>query len=127
MVLTGLSNSYLLLGFLMMNKAKGGDLGNVDPGFDAVKQLLGGAEIVATSPDLRQTFAQNDAWEAPCAQDYAFARRKAGLPVAFVQGPEGTPAVYLTADLVANRPNQELAKKFIDFELSSDVQAVWAR
>ena len=40
-----------------------------------------------------------------------------------MQGEEGTPAVYLTANLVANRPNQELAKKFIDFAESPEVQA----
>lgn len=126
LVLTDFSNAYGLLGFLMMNKARGGDLGNVDPGFKAVQELLGGATIVATSPELQQAFAQNDAWVAPYASDYAFTLRKAGLPVEFVQGEEGTPAVYLTINLVANRPNQELAKKFIDFSIAAEVQNGWA-
>ncbi|MGO4706214.1 ABC transporter substrate-binding protein [Microvirga sp. 2MCAF38] len=126
-VLTDLSNSYGLLGFLMMNKIKGGDIKNAEPGFEAVKGLLGGAVIVSTSPEMQQNFAQNDAWVAPYAQDYAYTLRKAGLPIEFVQGAEGTPAVYLTANLVANRPNQDLAKKFIDFSLSPEVQAGWAQ
>jgi putative spermidine/putrescine transport system substrate-binding protein len=126
-VLTDFSNAYGLLGFLMMNKAKGGDLDNVDPGFEAVKALLADAVIVTTSPELQQNFAQNDAWIAPYASDYAYTLRKAGLPVEFVQGAEGTPAVYLTINMVANRPNQELAKKFIDFSLSAEVQAGWAQ
>lgn len=126
-VLTDLSNSYGLLGFLMMNKVKGGDIKNPDPGFNAVKELLGSAVIVSTSPELQQNFAQNDAWIAPYAQDYAYTLRKAGLPIEFVQGAEGTPAVYLTANLVANRPNQDLAKKFIDFSISPEVQEGWAR
>lgn len=125
-VLTDFSNAYGLLGFLMMNKAKGGDLNNVDPGFNAVKEILNDSVVVTTSPELQQNFAQNDAWIAPYASDYAYTLRKAGLPVEFVQGEEGTPAVYLTANLVANRPNQELAKKFIDFSLSAEVQAGWA-
>src|SRR5262249_39530281 len=126
-VLTDFSNAYGLLSFLMMNKAKGGDLNNVDPGFEAVKALLADATIVATSPELQQQFAQNDAWVAPYASDYAYTLRTAGLPVEFVQGTEGTPAVYLTINMVANRPNQELAKKFIDFSLSAEVQAGWAQ
>jgi putative spermidine/putrescine transport system substrate-binding protein len=126
LVLTDFSNAYGLLGFLMMNKAKGGDLNNVNPGFDAVKELLTGATIVATSPEMQQAFAQNDAWVAPYASDYAYTLRKAGLPVEFVQGEEGTPAVYLTINLVANRPNQELAKKFIDFSIAAEVQSGWA-
>ena len=126
-LLTDLSNSYGLLGFLMMNKVKGGDIKTPDAGFDAVKGLLGSSIVVATSPEIQQNFAQNDAWIAPYAQDYAFTLRKAGLPIEFVQGEEGTPAVYLTANLVANRPNQDMAKKFIDFSLSAEVQAGWAR
>lgn len=126
LVLTDFSNAYGLLGFLMMNKAKGGDLANVNPGFDSVKELLDGAAIVATSPELQQAFAQQDAWVAPYASDYAYTLRKAGLPVEFVQGAEGTPAVYLTINLVANRPNQDLAKKFIDFSLAAEVQSGWA-
>lgn len=125
-VLTDLSNSYGLQGFLAMNKAKGGDLTNVDPGFNAVKDLLAGSVIVSTSPEMQQNFAQNDAWVAPYAQDYAYTLRKAGLPIAFVQPAEGTPAVYITANLVAGRPNQALAKKFIDFSLSAEAQAGWA-
>jgi putative spermidine/putrescine transport system substrate-binding protein len=126
-VLTDFSNAYGLLGFLMMNKAKGGDLNNVEPGFEAVKGMLSDVAIVATSPELQQAFAQQDAWIAPYASDYAYTLRKAGLPVEFVQGAEGTPAVYLTINMVANRPNQELAKKFIDFSLSAEVQAGWAQ
>jgi putative spermidine/putrescine transport system substrate-binding protein len=126
-VLTDLSNSYGLLGFLMMNKVKGGDVSKPEPGFNAVKDLLGSAVIVSTSPEMQQNFAQNDAWVAPYAQDYAYTLRKAGLPIEFVQGAEGTPAVYLTANLVANRPNQDLAKKFIDFSLAPEVQEGWAR
>ncbi|WP_210495278.1 ABC transporter substrate-binding protein [Microvirga antarctica] len=125
-VLTDLSNSYGLLGFLMLNKVKGGDIKNPEPGFTAVKALLDSAVVVSTSPELQQNFAQNDAWVAPYAQDYAYTLRKAGLPIEFVQGQEGTPGVYLTANLVANRPNQDLAKKFIDFSLSPAVQAGWA-
>jgi putative spermidine/putrescine transport system substrate-binding protein len=126
-VLTDLSNSYGLLGFLMLNKVKGGEITNPEPGLAAVKELLDSAVIVSTSPEMQQNFAQNDAWIAPYAQDYAYTLRKAGLPIEFVQPAEGTPAVYLTVNLVANRPNQELAKKFIDFSLSKEVQEGWAR
>lgn len=125
-VLTDVSNSYGLLGFLMMNQVRGGSLTDVQPGLDAVKQLLPGATVVRTSPEIQQNFAQNDAWIAPYAQDYAYTLRKAGLPVRFVQPKEGSAAVYITSNLVAGRPNQELAKKFIDYQLRPEVQAGWA-
>jgi len=127
LVLTDISNGYGMLGFLMINQVKGGDLNNIQPGLDAVKELLqGGAVIVSKSPEIQQEFAQNDAWIAPYASDYAFTLRAAGLPAKFVQGEEGTPASYITANLVAGRPNEELALKFIDKTISAEAQACFA-
>lgn len=126
-VLADISNGYGMLSFLMLNKVEGGDLTNIQPGLDAVTKLLkAGAIVVATSPEIQQEFAQNDAWLAPYASDYAFTLRAAGLPAKFVQGAEGTPASYITANLVANRPNQELALKFIDMTISKEAQTCFA-
>ena len=127
LVLTDISNGYGMLGFLMLNQVEGGDLGNIQPGLDAVQKLLeAGAVVVTKSPEIQQEFAQNDAWIAPYASDYAFTLRAAGLPAKFVQGAEGTPASYITTNLVANRPNQDLALKFIDRSISPDAQACFA-
>ena len=124
LVLTDISNGYGMLGFLMLNKVLGGDLDNVQPGLDAVKKLLeGGAVVVSKSPEIQQEFAQNDAWVAPYASDYAYTLRKAGLPAKFVRGEEGTPASFITANLVANRRSQGLALAFIDMTISAEAQA----
>lgn len=126
-VLTDISNVYGLLGFLMLNQVKGGSLENIQPGLDAVKQLLkGGAVVVKTSPEIQQAFAQNDAWIAPYASDYAFTLKKANMPAKFVQAKEGTPASFITASLVAGRPNGDLAAKFVDMTISADAQACFA-
>jgi putative spermidine/putrescine transport system substrate-binding protein len=127
LVLTDISNGYGMLGFLMLNQALGGDLGNIQPGLDAVAKLLeAGAIVVSTSPEIQQEFAQNDAWLAAYASDYAYTLRKAGLPAKFVQGSEGTPASFITANLVANRPNHDLALKFIDMTISKSAQECFA-
>lgn len=126
-VLTDISNGYGMLGFLMLNQVNGGDLDNIQPGLDAVKTLLdNGAIIVSTSPEIQQEFAQNDAWIAAYASDYAYTLRKAGLPTAFVQGSEGTPASLITANVVAGRPNQDLAMEFVDMSISPEAQACFA-
>ncbi len=126
-VLTDISNGYGMLGFLMLNQVSGGDLDNIQPGLDAVKAMLdNGAIVVSTSPEIQQEFAQNDAWLASYASDYAFTLRKAGLPIAFVQGAEGTPASLITANLVAGRPNTELATQFINMEISPEAQTCFA-
>ncbi|MBZ8133746.1 ABC transporter substrate-binding protein [Afifella sp. IM 167] len=126
-VLTDISNGYGMLGFLMLNQAEGGSLEDIEPGLEAVKTLLGrGAVVVSTSPEIQQEFAQNDAWIAAYASDYAYTLEKAGLPAKFVQGEEGTPASFITANLVAGRPNQDLAMKFIDMTISKEAEACFA-
>ena len=127
LVLTDLSNSYGLLALLMMNQVWGGSLDNTKPGLDKAKELLDHSVIINASPEVQQNFAQNDAWLAPFSQDYAYVIRKSGQPVKFVVPKEGTPAVYFTANLVAGRPNSAMAKKLIDYLLSPEVQAAFAR
>lgn len=128
LVLTDISNGYGMLGFLMLNQVQGGSLDDIQPGLDTVAKLLeAGAVVVSKSPEIQQEFAQNDAWLAPYASDYAYTLRAAGLPAKFVQGSEGTPASYITANLVANRPNQELALKFIDMSISPAAQVCFAQ
>ncbi|KRA60520.1 ABC transporter substrate-binding protein [Rhizobium sp. Root651] len=127
LVLTDLSNSYGLLGMLIMNQVWGGTLENTKPGLEKVGELLNRSVIITSSPEVQQNFAQNDAWIAPFSQDYAHVIRQSGQPVRFVAPKEGMPAVFFTSNVVANRPNQALAKKLIDFSLSPEVQAAFAR
>jgi len=127
LVLTDISNAYGMLGFLMINQINGGDLGNIEPGLDAVAELLdGGAVVVSTSPELQRAFAEGDAWLAPYASDYAFTLRSSGLPANFAQAAEGAPASFITASLVAGRDNKDLALQFIDMSISKEAQECFA-
>ena len=127
LVLTNITNGYGMVGLLMLNQISGGTLDDIQPGLDAVSKLLdAGAVVVSTSPEIQAEFVQNDAWIAPYASDYAYTLKKAGLNVNFVQGEEGTPASFITANLVAGRDNVELAAKFIAKELSPEAQACFS-
>lgn len=122
-----ITNTYGLLTLLMLNKIRGGDLDDIQPGLDAVAELLdNGAQIVTSSPELQTAFAQGSTNFAAYAADYAHTLRAAGMPVAFVQPEEGSPAFFITANVVAGRPNTELAKAFVDFSLRAEAQAGWA-
>lgn len=127
LVLTDLSNTFGMQGFLMMNKIWGGDLNNWQPGLKKVQALLDRSVIITSSPEIQQNFAQNDAWLAPFAQDYAHVIQQSGLPVKFVFPKEGASALYITTNLVAGRPHSDLAKKLIDYTLSPEVQVAFAR
>lgn len=120
------TNTYGTLGLLMMNQVAGGTLDDIQPGLDFVGSILEGSTIVTRSPDIQQAFAQGEAWIAPYAQDYAFTLTKAGLPVRFVQPEEGAAYAPVTVNLVAGRPNTELALKFIDWSIRAEASAGWA-
>jgi len=126
-VIADITNTYGLLTLLKLNEVRGGDLSDMTPGLEAISELLdNGAQIVSSSPELQTAFAQGGATLAAYAQDYAFTLQNAGLPVGFAQPVEGSPAFFITANVVANRPNIELAKKFVDFSIRAEAQAGWA-
>lgn len=120
------SNTYGMLGMLMINKVNGGTLDDITPGLDFIKGLLDTSTIVSKSPEIQQNFAQGNAWVAPYAQDYASTLIKAGLPVKFIQPEEGGVLAPITVNLVAGRPNRDLALKFIDFSIRAEASKGWA-
>lgn len=124
-ILTDISNTYGLLGFTMINRIRGGSLDNIQPGLRAIRELLDCSMVISKSPEIQQNFAQGTAWIAPYAQDYTFTLTKAGLPIQFVQPKEGSPAIFITASAVSDRPHTDLAIKFINFSLRPEAQAGW--
>ena len=120
------SNTYGMLGMLMINKVNGGTLDDISPGLEFIKGILSTSTIVSKSPEIQQNFAQGNAWVAPYAQDYAFTLTKAGLPVKFTLPEEGGVLAPITVNLVAGRPNRELALKFIDFSIRAEASEGWA-
>ena len=120
------SNTYGMLGFLMVNQVAGGNLDNIQPGLDFIKGILPTSTVVSKSPEIQQNFAQGHAWIAPYAQDYAHTLTKAGLPIKFVQPEEGGVLAPITVNLVAGTKKRDLALKFIDFSIRAEASKGWA-
>ena len=120
------SNTYGMLGMLMINHVNGGTLDDIQPGLGFIEDILPASTIVSKSPEIQQNFAQGNAWIAPYAQDYAFTLTKAGLPVKFTLPDEGGVLAPITVNLVTGRPNRELALKFIDFSIRAEASKGWA-
>ncbi len=126
-LITDISNSYGLLALLMINKVYGGTMDNIQPGLDAIAKLLKDKnEVIKGSPEVRQYFAQKTVMIGAYAQDHAYRLRSAGAPISFLIPKEGAAASFLTISLVANRPNRDLALKFINFSLRPEVMVGWA-
>ena len=115
------------VGAVAANQARGGTLDNFGPGIDYFRQLMKNEPIVP-----KQTaYARVLSGEIAILLDYDFnayrAKYKDGANVAFVIPAEGTVVVPYVMSLVAKAPHAADAKKALDFVLSDEGQALWAR
>jgi putative spermidine/putrescine transport system substrate-binding protein len=115
------------VGAVAANQARGGTLDNFGPGIDYFRQLMKNEPIVP-----KQTaYARVLSGEIAILLDYDFnayrAKYKDGANVAFVIPAEGTVVVPYVMSLAAKAPHAADAKKALDFVLSDEGQALWAR
>ncbi|QHI99714.1 extracellular solute-binding protein [Xylophilus rhododendri] len=115
------------VGAVAANQARGGTLDNFGPGIDYFKQLMKNEPIVP-----KQTaYARVLSGEIAILLDYDFnayrAKYKDGANVAFVIPSEGSVVVPYVMSLTAKAPHPAEAKKALDFVLSDEGQALWAR
>ena len=115
------------VGAVAVNQARGGTLDNFGPGIDYFKALMKNEPIVPK----QTSYARVLSGEIAILLDYDFnayrARYKDGANVAFVIPAEGTIVVPYVMSLVAKAPHAAEAKKVLDFVLSDEGQAIWAR
>ena len=109
------------------NVAHGGSVDNVQPGLDYLKKLQANDPIVPK----QTSYARLLSGEIGILLDYDFnayrAKHKDAANVEFVIPQEGTIAVPYVMSLVANSPNPDNGRKALDFVLSDEGQAIWAR
>ena len=115
------------VGAVAANEAMGGSLDNFEPGLNYFKALKANDPIVPK----QTSYARLLSGEIAILLDYDFnayrAKHKDGANVDFVIPAEGTVAVPYVMSLVANAPRADNAKKALDFVLSDEGQAIWAR
>ncbi|MBD2865310.1 MULTISPECIES: ABC transporter substrate-binding protein [Paenibacillus] len=125
--LVDLTNTFGLQFAVMNAKLAGGDENRMGPGFEKIKTLLPHtAAIVASTPDVGNLFAQEEAWIAAYDSGYAFNFRKKGQPIKFVVPKEGAMATFINAQVVKGTKNAELAQQFVNYMLRPEVQQKFA-
>jgi putative spermidine/putrescine transport system substrate-binding protein len=110
-----------------INQAMGGSLDNFKPAIDYFQKLAKNSPIVP-----KQTaYARVLSGELPILVDYDFnayrARYKDKANVAFVIPKEGSISVPYVMSIVDNAPHRANAEKVLDFTLSDQGQALWAK
>jgi putative spermidine/putrescine transport system substrate-binding protein len=110
-----------------VNEARGGTLDNFKPAIDYFKALQKNEPIVPK----QTSYARVLSGEIAILLDYDFnayrAKYKDKANVAFVIPSEGTLAVPYVMSLVAKAPHAADARKVLDFTLSDEGQAIWAK
>ena len=121
-----ITNGYGVDFLVMLAKAFGGSEDNIEPGFEAMKQIKGETIFKAAS-DLPTLFGQGDIWIMPYDTGNTFKLQQAGLPVAFATPKEGSPAVFITACVAKGAKNADIANAAIDAMLKPEAQIEIAR
>lgn len=115
------------VGAVAVNESRGGTMDNFTPAIEYFKQLQKNEPIVPK----QTSYARVLSGEIAILLDYDFnayrAKYKDKANVAFVIPSEGTVVVPYVMSLVAKAPHATDAKKVLDFVLSDEGQAIWAK
>ncbi|HHU33353.1 MAG: ABC transporter substrate-binding protein [Zhaonellaceae bacterium] len=115
-------------GFLVMAaRVHGGDESNIDPGFEALKQLKPYPAILSGIDETNLAFQQGDVWFTPQIHGYVYEYKDQGGKVDFVMPEEGAPLAMNSAAIVKGSKNVDLAEIFINYHLSQAAQEAYAR
>ncbi|HCL85556.1 MAG TPA: ABC transporter substrate-binding protein [Comamonadaceae bacterium] len=110
-----------------VNEARGGSMDDFAPAIDYFKALQKNDPIVPK----QTSYARVLSGEIAILLDFDFnayrAKYKDQANVQFVIPAEGAVVVPYVMSLVAKAPHQEQAKKVLDFVLSDEGQAIWAK
>jgi putative spermidine/putrescine transport system substrate-binding protein len=121
-----ITNGYGMDFLVMLARAFGGGEDNIEPGFEAMKQIKSETIFKAAS-DLPTLFGQGDIWIMPYDTGNTFKIQQSGLPVAFATPQEGSPAVFITACIAKGAKNADVANAAIDAMLKPEAQIEIAR
>lgn len=117
-------NSTLGTGFMVeIAKLRGGGEGNIDPAFQAMKDLQPNLAAVAANPGALATLYQQGQIDIGPGNFNAIQLLRArGVPVEFVKPDTGAIAFKTSIHIVKNSPNAKLAAALIESAMSPEVQ-----
>ena len=112
---------------LALNKAKGGTLENLDPGFEAIKVIAKGSPVLYTQADqLLALFEREEIAIAPWYPDRAGVAMDKGLSLAVAYPKEGAVGILPAIMIPKGTAKSDLAHKFVDYVLSAEGQGCFS-
>jgi putative spermidine/putrescine transport system substrate-binding protein len=108
---------------VMLARINGGGEKNIDPGFEATKQITPKNTIFTWSSEMSNLFQLGDLWVAVNSSNIAPALRAKGLPIRFSLPVEGSPTANTGMSLVKGSPCEAAAYEYINLYFSDEFQA----
>lgn len=112
---------------VMAAKVHGGDENNIEPGFEALKELKPYPLILSGIAETNLAFQQGDVWFGSQIHGYVYSFKAEGGPVDFVIPEEGAPLAINSAVIPINSKNVDLAEIFINYHLGQKAQEAFAK
>ena len=126
--LLSISNTYGVHTLVMTARVSGGSDANVEPGFAALNQKVSPnvKAWVQTAGNLSSAFQSGEISLAVWGNGRALALAATGFPIAFVYPKEGAVATVIAACAIEKKNPSPLAKEFVRFLLTPEVQRALA-
>lgn len=105
-----------------MARIHGGSETDIDPGFEALKDLKPNLAAIYNTPDeMSRLLSSGEAWLGPWYADRLSSLKRQGAPVAFVTPEEGAIAILSSMCIPKGTSQLDLAHNYIDFQISAEV------
>ena len=108
---------------VMLARINGGGEKNIEPGFQATKEIVPKNTIFTWSSEMSNLFQLGDLWLAVNSANIAPALRAKGVPIRFALPSEGSPTANTGMSLVKGSPCEAAAYEYINLYFSDEFQA----
>lgn len=126
--LYGASGAYMHYFIPFLARLEGGSERNVDPAFRKLKELAPAAlTFVNTPAELDNLIKQGEVWITFNGSSRVYELAASGFPTDFVYPKEGTILFGNWFEVLKGAPHPELAQEFVNYLVSAEAQAPFAK
>lgn len=128
LAISSITGTYGLHTLVMMARVNGGGEKNIEPGFKAMQAVAANIQSFPVSPaKMSESLQAGETVISVWGSGRTVALANTGFPVEFVYPKEGAVALMVGVCPVVKPDASDLAQKFIQFNLTPEMQAVWAK
>ncbi|MCC7426170.1 MAG: extracellular solute-binding protein [Alphaproteobacteria bacterium] len=126
-VIEGADSNYGMGMLILLARAGGGGVENINPGFELARRMRENVVVFArNTTDTTRAFQQGTAWIGWWGDTRAYTMADTGFPIGYVTAREGIPPIIMGASVVRGSRVTATAYQLVNFLLSAEVQSKMA-